>query len=174
MGLRRAHCYTRVKRAFTRHSKVKNKDYVKSIPANKIVRYDMGDKTKEFKYRLDLVSQQPIQIRHNSIESVRTLINRQLNLSIGVLNYFFKLKTYPHHVLRENKMITGAGADRMQTGMQLAFGRTVGIAAQLKKGTSLCSVFVNKENIDKARTALKKAPARLPGRYLVQVIELKK
>ena len=71
-------------------------------------------------------------------------------------------------------MITGAGADRMQTGMQLAFGRTVGVSAQLKKNQSLFSVFVNKENLEKAKTALKRAPARLPGKYSVELVELKK
>ena len=173
VGLRKGHCYTRVKRAYTRHSKVRNKDFVKAIPTNKIVRYDMGDPSKEYKYRIDLVSKQPIQIRHNALESTRTLINRHLHEDIG-LDYFFKVRQYPHHILRENKMLTGAGADRMQTGMQQSFGRAIGIAAQLKKNTKLFSVFVNKEHLEQAKVAIQRAPARLPGKYALNVVELKK
>ncbi len=172
-GLRKGHCYTTVKRAYTRHSKVRNKAFIKTVPQNKIVRYDMGDPAKEYQYRLDLISKQPIQIRHNALESTRMLINRHLNKDFG-LNYFLKLRHYPHHILRENKMITGAGADRMQTGMQLSFGRAIGISAQLKRNQPLFSVFVNKENIEKARIALQRAPARLPGNYAIELVELKK
>ena len=71
-------------------------------------------------------------------------------------------------------MITGAGADRMQTGMQLAFGRTIGVAVQLKKNQVLFSVFVNKEHLEKAKTALQRAPSRLPGKYSVELVEIKK
>ena len=172
-GLRKGHCYTTVKRAYTRHSKVKAKGFIKTVPQNKVVRYDMGDPNKNYKFRLDLVSKQPIQIRHNALESTRQIINRHLNADLG-LNYFLKLRQYPHHVLRENKMITGAGADRMQTGMQLAFGRTIGVAAQLKKNTILFSVFTHKENIGKVRTALARAPSRLPGKYAIELVEIKK
>ena len=173
VGLRKGHCYTKRKRAYTRHSKVKNKNFIKAIPTNKIVRYDMGDPKKEYKYRLDLISRQTIQIRHNAIESTRMSVNRYLHEKIG-LNYFFKIRKYPHHVLRENKMLTGAGADRMQTGMQLSFGRAIGVATQLKKNASLFSIFINKENLEKAKTALQKAPARLPGKYTIDLVELKK
>ena len=172
-GLRKGHCYSSVKRAYTRHSKVKNKAFIKTVPANKIVRYDMGDLTKKFECRLDLVSRQAIQIRHNALESTRQIINRHLSKDLG-LNYHLKLRCFPHHILRENKMITGAGADRMQTGMQLAFGRTVGVSTQLKKNQILFSIFINKENLEKAKTALARAPSRLPGKYSIETVELKK
>lgn len=172
-GLRKGHCYSNVKRAYTRHSKVKGKSFIKTVPPNKIVRYDMGDPKKEYKYRLDLISKQAIQIRHNALESTRQLINRHLQENMRG-EYFLKLRNYPHHILRENKMITGAGADRMQTGMQLAFGRTVGVSAQLKKNQILFSIFVNKENLDKAKTALARAPARLPGKFSIETVEIKK
>jgi len=34
--------------------------------------------------------------------------------------YFFRIIPFTHHIQRENKMLTGAGADRTQTGMQLS------------------------------------------------------
>ena len=71
-------------------------------------------------------------------------------------------------------MITGAGADRMQTGMQLAFGRAVGLAAQVRTNQPIYTIRVNKEGVVKAKEALKMANARLPGTYNIQVVELKK
>lgn len=167
-GLRKGHCYSKVKRSYTRKSKFKGKDYVKAIPAIKIVRFDIGDVNKKFTHKVSLVSLQDIQIRDNALESCRQIVNRNLTDSIGT-NYYFQIKAYPHHVLRENKMITGAGADRMQTGMQLAFGRAIGIAAQLRKGKELFSVRVNEESVEKAKDALSKATPRLPGRYNISV-----
>ena len=80
-----------------------------------------------------------------------------------------QVRSYPHHVLRENKMITGAGADRMQTGMQRSFGRAMGLAAQLKVGTPIFCVYCNKEGIPSARKALLSANPKLPGRSAVEV-----
>ncbi len=166
--LRKGHSYTNVKRAYTRKSKFKTKGYVKAIPPSKLVRYDMGDLKKSFPYRVDLVSKQPIQVRHNSLESGRLVVSRRLSLDLGN-NYFFKVRVYPHHVLRENKMITGAGADRMQTGMQRAFGRAVGIAAQLKTKQKVFSVYVEETDVQKAKDALHKAFSRMPGKYGIEV-----
>ncbi|MEM4244897.1 MAG: 50S ribosomal protein L16, partial [Candidatus Nanoarchaeia archaeon] len=85
-------------------------------------------------------------------------------------NFRLKLKLYPHHVLRENKMLTGAGADRMQSGMQHAFGRPVGLAARVKKGQVVFSAEVDSDGVDVARNALAMAKPRLPGKFTIQVI----
>ncbi len=170
-GLRKGHCYTEVKRAYTRKSKFKTKGYVKAIPPSKIVRYDMGDPKKTFPYRVDLVSKEPVQVRHNALESGRLVVSRQLSIALGN-NFFFKVRVYPHHVLRENKMITGAGADRMQTGMQRAFGRPIGIAAQLKKDQPLFSVHVEESAIQTAKQALHRAIPRMPGKYGIEIMKM--
>lgn len=170
-GLRKGHCYTGIQRAYTRKSKFKSKSYVKAIPFSKIVRFDMGDINKKFTHKISLVSLQDIQIRDNSIESCRQLVNRNLIELLGN-DFYFQIRIYPHHVLRENKMITGAGADRMQTGMQLAFGRPVGIAARMNEGKEIFTVKTNQDGIEKAKEALKKATPRLPGKYGISVKRL--
>ena len=154
-GLRKGHSYTDVKRPYTRRSKVKGKSFIKTIPTNKIVRFVMGDVKKKYEYKIKLISKQDIQIRHNSLESSRLLVNRRLNEKFGN-DYIFTLNVYPHHVLRENKMLAGAGADRMQKGMQKSFGRPIGLAAQVKRGQTIFSLMVSKD-IDFAKVALKKA-----------------
>src|SRR3989344_3575034 len=141
MGLRKGHCYSRVKRAYTRKSKVKSKSYIKTIPTNKVIRYVMGDQKKSFDFRLNLVAKDPVHIRHNALESCRLVINRKLITRFGS-DYLFTLRVYPHHILRENKMLTCAGADRMQRGMQLSFGQSMGLAAQIKRGQAIFSVDV--------------------------------
>lgn len=174
-GLRKGHCYSQVyrglkegfKRAYTRKSKYKKKNFIKSVPANRIIRYHMGDQKKSYGYRLTLKAKQPVQIRHNSIESSRLVINRRLNIKLGN-SYHFHIKVFPHHVLRENKMLTGAGADRMQTGMQRAFGKAMGLAAQIKKSQTLFSIEVDKENINDAITALKLGIPRMPGKFVIE------
>ncbi len=44
-------------------------------------------------------------------------------------------------------MITGAGADRMQTGMQLSFGKASGKAALLKPGSKIFFLAVGTANM---------------------------
>lgn len=170
-GLRKGHCYSKVKRPYTRKSKVRGKSFIKTIPQNKIVRYVMGDQKKGYEYKIELISKQDIQVRHNAIESCRLVVNRKLHNALG-LDYLFNILVYPHHVLRENKMLAGAGADRMQKGMQKSFGKPIGLAARIKKGKSVFSVSVAKENIETAKRALKMAPPRMPGQYSIQINKL--
>ena len=165
-GLRKGHSYTTVKRAYTRKSKFKKKGYIKAAPAHKIVKFDMGDLQKDFPCQGHLIPKQDIQIRHNALESARIVVNRSLNKSLGN-NYRFKVRLFPHHVLRENKMLTGAGADRMQSGMQRSFGKAIGVAAQVRIGRPIFTAYVDLKDRDAARLALKKAYARLPGRCTV-------
>ena len=165
-GLRKGHCYTTVERAYVRHSKFKKKSYIRGIPVSKVVRYDMGNLTKSFEKELMLVARESVQVRHNAIESARLLINKHLTDRIGN-NFRFKIRTFPHHVLRENRMIEGAGADRMQKGMQLAFGKAIGVAAQLRKGQPFISLFVDNKNVDFAKSVLISGRKKLPGKFYV-------
>ncbi|MBI4155198.1 50S ribosomal protein L16 [Candidatus Woesearchaeota archaeon] len=166
--LRKAKCYRRIKRAYTRKSKFKTKSYVKAIPQLKIIRFTMGDQRKRRAYLVSLVSNQDFQLRQNALESSRVFVNKHLHDNLG-LNYFFRILVYPHHVLRENRMLTGAGSDRMQRGMQKAFGAPVGIAAQIKNGQKVMEVNVDEKDLSIARHLLKKSTARLPGTYSVIV-----
>lgn len=161
--LRKAKCYRNVERSYTRASKYKKRNFIKAVPPSKIIRFDMGDLTKDFPYEVNLSAKEPIQIRNNALESARMLINRRLSSILGNKGYKFKIKVYPHHILRENKMLEGAGADRMSKGMKKAFGRPVGTAAQLKKGQVLMTAYVEEKDIETAKNALKYARARLPG-----------
>ena len=70
-------------------------------------------------------------------------------------------------------MLVGAGADRMQTGMQQAFGKVIGIAAQLRRNQNVFTVYVNQNGIETAKDALKRANHRLPFRSSIVISEIK-
>ncbi|MAG20158.1 50S ribosomal protein L16 [archaeon] len=167
--LRKASAYRKVTRAYTRKSQTRKKGFIKTIPTHKIVRFHMGEHNKDYDYKLDLFSKDKIQIRHNAIESVRLLVNRRLVKKIGNNNYHLTINVFPHQILRENRMLTGAGADRMQTGMQQAFGKPMGRAAQIKKNQSLFSAFVTKEDLEEAKEALKLSFTRLPCKCGIEI-----
>jgi large subunit ribosomal protein L10e len=82
--------------------------------------------------------------------------------TLGEENYFFKVRKYPHQILRENKMMAFAGADRMQQGMRLSFGKPTGLAARVKKGDVVFTVAVNDGGFESAMQALRIAQAKFP------------
>ena len=171
--IRKFCAYRRLERPYTRISKFKKKSYIKANPRVNIVRFAMGNTKKKFPYQLDLVTKGDLQIRQNAIESARMTCNRVLEKTLGKQAYHFKIRIYPFHILRENPLAAGAGADRFSTGMKHSFGKAIGNAARVKKGQTLLSVGVNKSNINTARTALKRAQGKLPCACTIQVNELK-
>ncbi len=171
-GLRKGHCYSKLERPYTRHSRVKAKSYIKTIPQIKIVRFEMGNLKKQFTHEVRLISNRDHQIRQNALESARLIINRHLYEDLGNKYYHLKLNIYPYHILRENKMLGGAHADRLQTGMAHSFGKTINVSAQARKGTVIFTAKVDETNIEKAKRIIQLAPPKLPGKYLVEIKKL--
>ncbi|MFH1376558.1 MAG: 50S ribosomal protein L16 [Candidatus Woesearchaeota archaeon] len=168
-SLRKGKCYRLPSRGYTRKSKYKKKGFIKSIPASKVVRYHMGDIKKEFPSRVKLISKEKFQIRHNAIESCRMMLNKHFQRKFGPKGYHFHINVVPHQVLRENKMLTGAGADRMQTGMAHSFGKAMGVAAIVKVGSVIFEIDVEKESVEDAKTIMKMAKSRIAGRTGIEI-----
>ncbi len=168
--LRPGKCYRRLKRPYTRQSKRKpRKSYVKGVPGSRISQFEMGTK-KDYGATLYLVAEQSLQIRHNALEAARMAIVKTVEKATK--EFFIKLRVYPHHVLRENRLATGAGADRFQQGMRQSFGVPIGTAAQVRKGQKIFEVRVTPEFIDAAKEALRRARHKLPMKYRI-VVETK-
>ncbi|MDO8517251.1 MAG: 50S ribosomal protein L16 [Nanoarchaeota archaeon] len=178
MALRKAGSYSKkYARPYTRKSKVKQKSYIKAVPYSKVVKLRMGDlegyAKGKYPITLNVYSVDALQIRDNAIESIRQYLHRFLAELVGK-DYYFEIKIYPHHILRENKMITGAGADRMQTGMALSFGKTMGRAALVKKGQLLFFVsLLNQKHESIARDLINSAKVKMPGKIHVETIKKK-
>ena len=169
MGLRKASAYSKRKvLPYTRISKKKGKSYVKTVPQQKIVKFTMGKEPLFNKgrlpHKLTLISTEKVQIRHNALEASRQYINKKLDKELAG-QYLFKVIPYPHHIQRENKMLTGAGSDRMQTGMQLSYGKSAGKAAILKENSRIFFIAVpNPKAVVFVRKILKQIKSKLPGK----------
>ena len=163
MGIRPGRCYREIKRPYTRQSQKKpKKGYVKGVPGSKLQTFEMGKPKENYTLHVSLVSTKPVQIRHNALEAARVAANKFLTDAIGQENFYMKVAVYPHHVLRENAMATGAGADRYQSGMRLAFGRPVGVAAQVRPNQKLFIVQSVAGKYTEVKRAFKIACSKLP------------
>jgi len=152
----RAKNYREVKgRPYTR------KEYIRGSPPPKITKFTMGDTKATFPFQASLIAGEEAQIRHNALEAARVASNRVLLNKLGNA-YVLRVLTYPHTILRENKMIFGAHADRLQDGMRKAFGKPVGAAARVKIGQPIIEVGVNENAIEVAKEALKLGQDKLP------------
>ena len=138
------------------------KEYLRGFPPPKITKFTMGNPTAKFEYRARLMAKKAAQIRHNALEAARVAANRFLSRRLGTSNYCLRILPYPHTVLRENKMIFGAHADRLQDGMKKAFGKPIGTAARIRRNQTIITVNVNENGIEMAKEALKRGKAKLP------------
>jgi large subunit ribosomal protein L10e len=125
----------------------------------------MGNKTPaegEYPVKMSIYAREPAQIRHNALEAARQAANKYLTKKIGKEDFLLQIRVFPHHVLRENKMMAFAGADRLQDGMKQAFGKPVGTAARVRTGQVLAEVSVKADAADIAKQALHRAAMKLP------------
>ncbi len=168
MALRKASAYSKKhSRPYTRKSKKRSKNYIKTIPQQKIVKFYMGN-TKafekgRFKLILKILSKEKVMIRDNALEACRQVIHKDFEKEIPG-DYYFAVRKFPHHILRENKMYSGGSkGERVNTGMQQSFGSVTGRAAFIKKGDEIFVVaFSGEKNVPMARKTLEKAKPKLP------------
>ncbi|MBI2134134.1 50S ribosomal protein L16 [Candidatus Woesearchaeota archaeon] len=168
--LRKGVSYRTIERPNTRISKFKAKSFVRMTPNIKIIRFDMGEPGKPYDYVLSLIPKSSIQIRQEALESARMTGLRILEGALGKSGYHFKIKTFPYHILRENPLASGAGADRMSTGMQKSFGKPIGVAAQVREGKPLFQISVNRENVQIAKKALHRSLTKLPCSFTIDIL----
>lgn len=148
------------------------KQYIKGKPQPKIAKFQSG-KAGKYDYCVQLLINEKIQITHMAIESCRLAANKPVEKVAGETGYFSRLRIYPHILLRENKMIATAGADRLQEGMRGAFGKAVSLAARVKQGQCIMEINVNKEHLEVAKKSLRGSCVKLPGTPTINVIPLK-
>ena len=160
--LRKFVCYRKLDRPNTRKSKYRSKSFVRGGPVCRVVKFNIGNLKGKFTHRVDLSTKQVMQVRDNALESARLAANRTLEKALGKSGFRLQVRVYPHHILREHALASGAGADRFSSGMAHSFGKPAGNAAQLKKGQIVLSVYVNEPNILLAKKALKKSNHKLP------------
>jgi len=170
MARKPASMYRRLKGpAYTRRK------YIGGVPNNRIMQFHVGNRraaeTGEFPVVIELLADNSCQIRHTALEAARVISNSTIRNKAGTQGYALRVHTFPHHVLRENKQATGAGADRVSQGMRCAFGKNVGTAARVKRGQRVISLQTNSEFYLTAKDALRKASMKFPTPCTIRLVK---
>ena len=159
-----ARMYTKISGpAYTR------REFMGGVPYPKITTFIQGNQKKNFDVEMELIAKESCQIRHTALEAARVSVNRKLAELVGVENFFLQIRPYPHQVIREHKMATGAGADRISSGMRNAFGKPVGTAARVKSGDIIMVARTTPDKAKKLRDALHKASIKLPTPCKIEI-----
>ncbi|PAV73282.1 hypothetical protein WR25_14340 [Diploscapter pachys] len=165
MGRRPARCYRYIK----------NKPYPKSrfcrgVPDPKIRIYDLGKKkatVEEFPSCAHMLSNEREHLSSEALEAARICANKYMVKNCGKDGFHMRVRKHPYHVVRINKMLSCAGADRLQTGMRGAFGKPQGLVARVDIGDILFSIRVKENNMNHAIEAFRRAKFKFPGRQLI-------
>ena len=176
---RKASAYSKRKPVVnTRRSKKQQLSYIKTVPPQKIVKFNMGNykafEDGKYPIKIHVETEENIQIRDLALEAVRMSLNKDLT-KIFQKNFFLRCNVYPHNILRNNRTFSGGSkGERIQTGMKKSFGSPEGRAATLKKGKSVFTAyFAGSENMTKAKKAFVKIKPKLPckSKILVEIQE---
>lgn len=169
MGRRPARCY----RVSEGKAYPKSR-YCRGVPDPKIRIYDLGNKTANcdmFPCNVDLVSDEVEQISSEALEAARVACNKYMVKMAGKDLYHLRIRVHPYHVIRINKMLSCAGADRLQQGMRGAFGKPYGTTARVNIGSVLMSVRCREDKQHIAVEALRRAKMKFPGRQKIFVTD---
>lgn len=167
MGRRPARCYR-----YQQGKPYIKSRYCRGVPDPKIRIFDLGRKNAtvhEFPAVFHMVSDEKEQLSSEALEASRIVVNKYMTNTCGKDGFHARIRAHPYHVLRINKMLSCAGADRLQTGMRGAYGKPQGTVARVDIGQILISVRCKPSNIGHAKEALRRARYKFPGRQkLVQ------
>ena len=167
MGRRPARCYRYCK----------NKPYPKSrfcrgVPDSKIRIYETGKKKipcDEFPAAVHMLSDEYQQFSSECLEAARIAANKYMITQAGKDFFHIRVRPHPFHVLRINKMLSCAGADRLQTGMRGAWGKSYGRCARCDIGQVLMSIRTKEDKADIAVEACRRAKFKFAGRQKIFV-----
>lgn len=111
-----------------------------------------------------------------ALEAARIAANKYMVKNAGKESFHMRVRVHPYHVLRINKMLSCAGADRLQQGMRGAFGKPLGTCARVAIGQILMSIRCKEMNAVKARSCSRPRSAlhgrRFPGETLATLLWL--
>jgi len=130
------------------------KEYIKGKPQIKIAKFS-GGKPGDFDFCVQLLINERMQLRHSAIESTRLAANKTLEKTVGETGYSSRLRIYPHALLRENKQIATAGADRISEGMRRSFGKATSLGAYSGYGITTRMGSTGRRGFIKALRTLK-------------------
>lgn len=167
MGRRPARCYR-----YQKGKPYPKSRYCRGVPDAKIRMFDIGKKKAkfdEFPYCVHLVSGEKEQVTSEALEAARIACNKYMTNRTGKEGFHMRTRKHPWHVIRINKMLSCAGADRLQQGMRGAFGKPYGKSARVNIGDIIISIRTTLPNLEHAKEALRRSMFKFPGRQKVAV-----
>ncbi len=172
------HCYSSWSRRPYQHKRSANhrREYARGGAQSKIARFWGGNKSipwEDWELVISLVVDRQIQISSNSLEAIRITVNSALQKTIGRSNYRFRVRPKPFQVYRENRMLSVAGADRIQTGMRHSFGRSTGVCARVRAGSVVCDVGASLNDLAVVRDRLRIASMKISSPCSIVVTKYK-
>jgi len=165
MGRRPARCYR-----FCKNKPYPKSRFCRGVPDPKIRNYDLGSRrlaVDAFPSCVHVVSSELEQITSEALEAARIQANKYMTKNTAKEAFHMRIRAHPFHVLRINKMLSCAGADRLQTGMRQSYGKPNGTAARVRIGQILISVRTKPSFVEIACEALRRAKMKFPGKQLV-------
>ena len=161
MGRRPARCYR-----YCRNKPYPKSRFCRGVPDPKIRIYDLGRKKAtidEFPLCIHLISLEREQLSSESLEAARICANKYISKMCGKDSFHMRIRVHPFHVIRINKMLSCAGADRLQMGMRGAFGKPTGTVARVDIGQILISIRTKDANKAVVIEALRRCKFKFPG-----------
>lgn len=110
-----------------------------------------------------MVSDEYEQVSSEALEAARICANKYVAKTSGKDSFHLRIRVHPFHVIRINKMLSCAGADRLQTGMRGAWGKPYGTVARVNIGQILMSIRCKDVNRPVVLEALRRARYKFPG-----------
>merc|ERR1712045_839839 len=144
--------------------------YCRGVPESKIRIYDVGNKKAPvdfFPFVAHLVCDEKQQISSEALEACRVAINKYLGKYLGKDAYHIRVRAHPFHVLRANKMLSCAGADRLSSGMRHSYGKPIGVAARVNIGQILLSVRAKDAHEKFVIEAIRRGKFKFAGRQKI-------
>ncbi|GME90762.1 hypothetical protein B5S28_g1037 [[Candida] boidinii] len=165
MARRPARCYR-----YCKNKPFPKSRYNRGVPDSKIRIYDLGRKkavVDDFPLCIHLVSNELEQLSSEALEAARICANKYITKVSGRESFHLRVRVHPFHVLRINKMLSCAGADRLQQGMRGAWGKPHGLAARVDIGQILMSCRTKDSNKEVVIEGLRRARYKFPGQQKI-------
>jgi len=167
MARRPARCYR-----YCKNTPYPKSRFNRGVPDAKIRIFDLGRKkasVDDFPLCIHMISNEYEQLGSEALEAARICANKYLVKTAGKEGFHLRVRVHPYHVVRINKMLSCAGADRLQTGMRGAFGKPNGLVARVNIGQILLSLRTRDSNRANAIEALRRSMYKFPGRQKIIV-----
>uniref|UniRef100_A0A8D2DUK5 Ribosomal protein L10e/L16 domain-containing protein n=1 Tax=Sciurus vulgaris TaxID=55149 RepID=A0A8D2DUK5_SCIVU len=103
------------------------------------------------------------------LEAAPIRANKYMVKSRGKDGLHIRVQLHPFHVIRINKMLSCAGADRLRTGMRSAFGKPQGTVAKVHNVQVIMSIRTKLQNKEHVIEVLHKAKLKFPGHQKLHI-----